>query len=363
VKDKTDSEREFERDKDAFMRRYAVYPTDYVGNPPDAYDKSVKTLALDDKLTVERRVNMIAYARFEEMPFNSLGAKKNAFAVKFHSAEAAKGHEAKCVPVWFLPWWSNAITSMTLPPKIPPRPDGITRNLDPDFFFTAAINGCSVFVHGSAKTPTVSHAGTSEPRSTKAFETFTDITGTKVQQKSDNFFVGGNPRLHWTRVHQRHFGTDTDARSIHTQDYKNYLGTQNTPEAVEYQKFLRDGADRTLCIDEVQSSGCVFGLRDAAGNWSFYLQKNIEVLITKLKKNKHFLGKATYDPLMVLSGRLVNVNKGGKVVQEQEMIAQTVQISIPVCVVKFFPGGTTTGATGATLDKNAVKVLVEQAIA
>ena len=55
-------------------------------------------------------------------------------------------------PIWFLPWADLNIIRLTIPVKG-------TSNPDPDIFFTAAINGCSVFVQGSARHPTVYHAG------------------------------------------------------------------------------------------------------------------------------------------------------------------------------------------------------------
>ena len=101
MKSKTDVQREFERSPGEFVSKYAVYPTDYPGIPPSVCDKSVQTLAIDDKLTIERRLTMLAFARLEEMPFNSLSAKQDAFAAKFHSAQAAAGHEAECLLMWF----------------------------------------------------------------------------------------------------------------------------------------------------------------------------------------------------------------------------------------------------------------------
>ena len=366
MKNKTDVEMEFERAPAEFMAKYAVYPTDYVGVPPNVYDKSVKSLAVDDKLTIERRLNMIAFARLEEMPFNSLSVKKNAFAAKFHSAQAAAGHEAHCLPMWFLPWWSNAITSMTIPPKLPARNgQPASKARDPDFFFTASINGCSVFVHGSPKAPTVSHAGTADPRATKPYEVtpvFKDglMTGEKLLTPNADFFPNGNARQHWSAVHERHFGRGTQASAVHTNDYKNYLGTENTPQALEYEKFLKDSSGRELRIDEVQSSGCVFGMRDAAGDWSFYLQKNIEVKITKLRKKKGFLQKTSFVPNVVPTGRMLNKNYGKGVVQEAEMIEQQLQMSIPIQVMKFFPGQRSADSGTAMLEKNTVRAIVQQ---
>jgi hypothetical protein len=132
---------------------------------------------------------------------------------------------------------------------------------------------------------------------------------------------------------------------------------------LEYDKFLRDSSGRELRIDEVQSSGCVFGLRDPAGDWSFYLQKNIEVKVTKLRKKKHLFQRNAYVPNVVPSGRIVTRNYEGKgIVQENEMIEQQIQMSIPIHVMKFFPGDRSPNAGTAMLDKNTVKMVVQQAV-
>jgi hypothetical protein len=364
---KSDIEKAFERDPFAFMSKYGVYPQDFNSQtkPPPVFDKSVKDIGLDEKLTIKKRAMMIAYARLKEVAFG-VGTKKNSYDVTFYAQDDVKGHEDKCVPLWFLPWASNAITSMTIPPKLPTkRPDGSnTGILDPDFFFTAAINGCSVFVHGDPKAPTISHAGTADPRSKTAatvspiFDSAGKDTGQKLYTPSPGFFTSGNAKSHWKGVHERHFGANTNASSIDTTDYKNYLGTDNTREAVEYERFLNDKSGKELRIDMVQSSGCVFGMRDAQGSWSFYLQKNVEIGVTKLQKKFKFFKPNEHAPKLVPSGRIRTLNDGTTTV---EMIEKKIQISIPIHVMKFFPGKDASGAT-AMLEKNKVRALIQAAL-
>jgi hypothetical protein len=62
------------------------------------------------------------------------------------------------VPVYFLPWdYNGAIVSMTIPREGVIGPG--SHILDPDILFTAAINGCSIFIQDSPENPTVYHAG------------------------------------------------------------------------------------------------------------------------------------------------------------------------------------------------------------
>ena len=337
--------------------------TSTLGKPPSVYDKSVMGLDLDDKLTIQRRANMIAFAHLEEIPFNSLNPKKNSFAAKFYWQKPLRPRSQVHPDVVsaLVEQCHHRADDHAQDTGAPGHT--VTQARDPDFFFTASISGCSVFVHGDPKAPTVSHAGTTDPRATKAFEVtpvFKDglDTGKKLVTPNGNYFPNGNVRNHWNAVHQRHFGNNTNASSIHTSDYKNYLGTENTPQALEYDKFLRDASGREIQIDEVQSSGCVFGLRDPAGEWSFHLQKNIEVKVTKLKKKKHLLHKNTYVPNVVPSGRTVIKNYGDGPVQEVEMIEQQIQMSIPIHVMKFFPGQRSAEAGTAMLDKDTVRAIV-----
>src|SRR5262249_48847271 len=61
-------------------------------------------------------------------------------------------------PLYFLPWPSDAIVQMALPLR-GTAGAGVP---DPDVFFTAPINGCSIFFTVNSAAPTVYHAGTQD---------------------------------------------------------------------------------------------------------------------------------------------------------------------------------------------------------
>ena len=63
------------------------------------------------------------------------------------------------IPVWFLLGKVDHLIEMTIPKRENEDDDGPD---DPKIFFTAAINGCSVFVRGDPRSPTVTHAGISQ---------------------------------------------------------------------------------------------------------------------------------------------------------------------------------------------------------
>jgi hypothetical protein len=60
-------------------------------------------------------------------------------------ARAKASHEASILRAYYLKWSANASYVMTL-------------DDDADYFFTAPMNGCAVFVAGNEDTPTVCHA-------------------------------------------------------------------------------------------------------------------------------------------------------------------------------------------------------------
>ena len=76
--------------------------------------------------------------------------------------------------------------------------------------------------------------------------------------------------------------------------------------------------------------GSIFGLRDANGSWSFYLQKNVRCIFTKLIKKKSGLRRTTtYQPETQV------INKG---FNTEAVVEVTRTVWMPVQLIRFFPG-------------------------
>ncbi|PWR02153.1 hypothetical protein DKT77_12845 [Meridianimarinicoccus roseus] len=163
-------------------------------------------------------------------------------------------------PVYFLPWdEAGAIVKLHIPPKG-------THNPDPDIFFTAAINGCSVFVQGTPDDPTVYHAGGSTNRSDK-----------------------NDAARFWRVALRNHIRNSATAQArgqisgeINKTHYVTTPGTSNdssTPTAEKYEKLLKDKLNKqgSFEVREVSPWGCVFGIR-TGDDWAFYLQENATVI-------------------------------------------------------------------------------------
>ena len=158
------------------------------------------------------------------------------------------------IPIYWLPWFSLRIMEITIPP--------VPSNLvDPDddeyprFFFTAGINGCSVFAKGEATNPTIFHAG---------------ITGN----------LGRGAPQFW-RDQMANTGTGYGQSAIkgeaNRDDYM-FTKVEDSALARKYLAWLSQASpgSKPFAIDIGSSFGCVFGIRFGR-HWSLYLQESMMV--------------------------------------------------------------------------------------
>jgi hypothetical protein len=334
-----------ERDPLEFMKTHSVFPQDYTGHNPGIFNKPNSDTpggaAVDETLVVERRARQIAYTKLALVvdPQNQQ-SQANTYNLFFETGATIGTAAADHIACWFLPWASNHLTTLQLPPKIPNRPGGVASTaLDPNLFFTAAISGCSVMVAGDPKSPIVTHGGTRAARS---------------KLTDDNAFVAGNSRMHWQSLFERELakrGLALPIHGVHKGDYINTSFTGTTPEASQYEKFLTNEKMTSMRIDRVMPQGCVFGVRDAAGSWSFYLQKTVTFTFTRLRKKKGFLSKS-YVPAVVASKKGLAAGEKAAMIEDQRTASVTIE------VVKFFPG-TGRAAASALLPPSQVKAILE----
>jgi hypothetical protein len=176
--------------------------------------------------------------------------------------------KSKWVPAYYLPWdEGGAIVHMTIPKQGTIGPD--SHILDPDIFFTAAINGCSIFIQGSPENPTVYHAGGDTKRGDdmargaafwrEVLTNFADLSKGKFQ----------------TEINKMDY--------IKTPDHVGSDGKLTTANANAYEKWLKDNYKTTLDVKFVSPWGCVVGYRND-GKWTFYLQENATIAFMRLKK-------------------------------------------------------------------------------
>ena len=159
-------------------------------------------------------------------------------------------------PVYFLPWdESGAIVKLTIPRK------GELAT-DPDIFFTAAINGCSVFVQGSANAPTVYHAGGN--------------TGRQDHNDAARFWrMALRNHIRTSETAQGRGQVAAEINKTHYVKTPGTVGNSTTPVAQQYEDELKRllKKNKSVKITMVNPWGCVFGVR-TGNDWAFYLQEN-----------------------------------------------------------------------------------------
>ncbi|MGH9586338.1 MAG: hypothetical protein ACRD3F_05265 [Acidobacteriaceae bacterium] len=230
------------------------------------------------------------------------------------------------VPIYFLPWRSLNILSY----QIPGVPQGLADWDDeeyPRFFFTAGINGCSVFAQGSPQSPTISHAGINGNLTRPAGEFWrSQMALTKSGYGSEA--IRGEANKH------------------------EYMFNKGQPHqlANEYAKFLSatDGKDFKI---EIQSPfGCVFGIRFGR-SWTLYLQKSVVFNKVRFYKQSgvreqargnltdHFAKDtgmlATKQPSQFVGRRLGALPLPGK--KEVQVFSTSYRFSMPLEVAEMYP--------------------------
>lgn len=252
------------------LTKYAICPPNdvggYKGKTARDMDVSAYGRATDmryGRVMQGRKVAYVDLFKEPRAPVAHVGGVTNnegGDAIKFQASYGNNGG----VPVYYLPWDSGgAIIRLTIPPKG-------TENPDPDIFFTAAINGCSVFFQGTADNPTVYHAG--------------GDTGKADPNDAANF---------WRTALVRHVlrpATTNRGQIVAEVNKTEYVKTPGIPggttaRAAEYEALLKSKLDKAgkFTVTMVNPWGCVMGIR-TGNNWKFYLQENATVVCNHVTK-------------------------------------------------------------------------------
>jgi hypothetical protein len=221
------------------------------------------------------------------------------------------------VPAYFLPWnTAGAVISL----RIPRRGTRAAHEPDPDIFFTAAINGCSVFFDGPPDNPTVYHAGGSTCTATAA-------AGAQFWRNIMANVLGGGAASSEVNKTQ-YIMTDGVTRGM----------LKTTQAAKDYEAWLSNNMAGDLRIEDVNPWACVFGIR-RGDNWEMWMQENTTVIYTVLKKK---------------GGALVPVQEKAKAINQATGRIETKKIqntkktlyvdqrrsySNPIGISKVYPGG------------------------
>jgi hypothetical protein len=274
-----------------FMTKYSVSPPNLYnggqlpggGNAGPTPFGALRGRNEMDALLMIRDEYRLAYSSLERSGAESYDLKIYA------DSQLAGPQKLNLLPVWYLPWRADRVTKIHIPV-------GIAGDGSPSLFFTSALSGCSVFVKGAPSAPMVYHAGTGEGR-----DPATLLAGTTPQ--------------HWVALFDRYSPNTPNRVEVNK---THYMGDETaTVDLAAYMNFLKNTAKGNVVICSLQGAATVFGIRDAAMNWSFYLQQKVQV------KYRTFTMKRKY------------IVVGAK---ERILAAEKTYLR-PMQVTKIYPGG------------------------
>lgn len=256
----------------------------------------------------------------------SCGNEKGALTFKLAT-------EGDGVPIYFLPWDSLRVVSLSIPDTggafyDPDDPD------HPGLFFTAAINGCSVFVKGPPTHPQVFHAGIDG-----SFASGTDAAAFWQQRLKEILAKQGPGGGHMGAV-----------REVNKADYikdPRHRDPTTTATADAYERWLTENQNKEFRLQAVSPWGCVFGIRYGR-SWTFYLQENATVTTLRYVKkgdtHKVRVNASRTDRKMKGSGETVRKEQVkqklvGPISYNRAIYMKSEVVSRPMQIREFYPNG------------------------
>lgn len=262
-------------------------PTAAGGNSGDISFSKLKLASVADR---------VAFIRLKDDP---LFPGTMSFDVRYATDLPTVGQRAGWVPVWFLPWKSERLVKIKIESHTKTAKTdaafapggGIAPLPNPDIFFTAAINGCSVFAMGDTRAPSLYHGGVEGAMEGKIDPVAYTNLGGSSEAVWQSLVEGGiydangplRPRAargaaakankpNFSEVNRAHYVAERDSTGA---QLRARGGGLTTAPALEIEKALRGKSGLTEV--NVSPWGCVFGLRDSTGHWSCYLVRNAMV--------------------------------------------------------------------------------------
>lgn len=275
----------------------------------------------------------IKFIKFRPQEKNELGSLT--FVMKDAADLKTVASRHGWTAVWWLPWASKRIAkikirSFATMPSLQIGADDPIPN--PELFFTAAINGCSVFVVGNPDGPSVYHAGVNGALEQRQDHETTEAAWERLVDRQGAMSVGKTDYVSELRA-----GNSADTDRITSGP----LNLKTTRAAVALETKL--GKNKKLSSIGVAPFGMVFGMRDAGGNWTMTLVRQATVTYRQLvvtgikkrfllpdKKIREWQGESRRDRTYNEDGQ---VNKAD---QEVQFAVRTTTVVLGY--MDFFPG-------------------------
>ncbi len=243
-------------------------------------------------------------------------------------ADTPQQHSEASIPIYWLPWSSLKITETTIPP-VPSNLVDPPEDEYPRFFFTAGVNGCSVFARGDATSPTIFHGGLAD----------------KLTRNSKEFW----------RDQMRMAQTGFDVAKVKGEVHKGeYMLTDDREKraAQDFVRWMETSEPGAFTVDLLVGFGCIFGVRFGR-HWTLYLQENSVLQRTQFFKRKDltkeeyedgtkkYFEKGTTSPVM-----LTTTITPRKILPDKKVQVFTRKTNMvrPMQVVEFYPNRNWSGS-------------------
>lgn len=182
---------------------------------------------------------------------------------------------------YWLPWEEDQIIRTALRPS--KKATGSLEGVDPDYFFTAPLTGCTVFVEGPRDQPTVyhanarSHGGSFDTQ--LARQQFLELQREKVEEMQRRYSAFS------TQQEKQPRNGGSPGNSGREASMLDYLSRAHSPAFSEeleevVSKWTGGKASKIEVVGKkvviTSAEGTVFGVR-RHGEWTFYFQKRVRV--------------------------------------------------------------------------------------
>ncbi|MEO7966637.1 MAG: hypothetical protein ABIT38_22280 [Gemmatimonadaceae bacterium] len=319
-----------------FMEKYPVHPPNGIVAPGHHTAKAPMTLGGVAPSTVGTGST---HVRFSKQKLTNIGDRvafincieetaagekgSLSFDVKFGEELTTALSRVGRAPIWWLPWNGQGslvkmkIEGLATSPTLNLGP-GIANQANPNLFFTAAINGCSIFAYGDLDGPTIYHAGLTgdvmlnlgESATRLGVSTSEEAWGAllnKVTFSGSDINPGGGARkqdtkANFSEVNRGAYVAERKGKGFYeARDFVSGTTGKTTKRARNFQAWLeRHPTGAQLRAYSLSPWGCVFGIR--TGNaWEMWLQRNATV-IHSVAKRPHKLGGITWGDLVSTGG-------------------------------------------------------------
>jgi hypothetical protein len=255
-------------------------PLDFAGNEMKARVKvrsATRGVPNTERHTLISMTEALKLARIEKVT-SRINRDYGGYRVQMQPFASGSPVPAGWFTCWYLPWnFHGGQVDMRIPTDMITNHDG--QDVRPNVFFTAALSGCSVFVRGRRpESPEIFHGGSA---------------AVKTWQ--------GSSADHWRSLYKVHRSHSKNYAEVNFMDYigptmaegnevdtplstpriEHYMETVIKPE-VNYGNVI---SGDLVDLQGALGMGCVFGLRDELGIWTFYLQENVQVMFYRLNES------------------------------------------------------------------------------